>query len=215
MNKLLMEENDRLQKQVSRLVFDNGYMKNRLHSVSSFSLFNCTWAWTKNGLVSWCMACCILSSVYYSIVCMPVIVFSPLLMHYLILLAVTFAYKFAAFCSHHRHKLWVCGDKWSAQPTAKPSSSASSTKGCEQPSRVSLKPDYIRVQKNSHQNPFLLPFFTHRTHILIMLALMLIFLLSSLLAIAEETLAEFMSKATGTAVNWVQMVGMKVMYLFF
>jgi hypothetical protein len=48
-----------------------------------------------------------------------------------------------------------------------------------------------------------------------MLALMLIFLLSSLLAIAEETLAEFMSKATGTAVNWVQMVGMKVMYLFF
>jgi len=42
MNKLLMEENDRLQKQVSRLVFDNGYMKNRLHSVSSFSLFNCT-----------------------------------------------------------------------------------------------------------------------------------------------------------------------------
>lgn len=37
-----------------------------------------------------------------------------------------------------------------------------------------------------------------------------IFLLCSLLAIAEETLAEFMSKATGTAVNWVQMVGMKV-----
>jgi hypothetical protein len=30
---------------------------------------------------------------------------------------------------------------------------------------------------------------------------MLIFLLSSLLAIAEETLAEFMSKATGTAVK--------------
>ena len=74
MNKLLMEENDRLQKQVSRLVFDNGYMKNRLHSVSSFSLFYCTWAWTKNGLVSWCMACCILSSVCYSIVCMPIIV---------------------------------------------------------------------------------------------------------------------------------------------
>ncbi|RZR72878.1 hypothetical protein BHM03_00018200 [Ensete ventricosum] len=32
----------------------------------------------------------------------------------------------------------------------------------------------------------------------------------SLLAIAEETLAEFLSKATGTAVDWVQMVGMKV-----
>lgn len=35
----------------------------------------------------------------------------------------------------------------------------------------------------------------------------------SLLAIAEETLAEFLSKATGTAVDWVQMVGMKVIYL--
>jgi homeobox-leucine zipper protein len=44
MNKLLMEENDRLQKQVSRLVLDNGYMKNRLHSVSYFSLFKYTWA---------------------------------------------------------------------------------------------------------------------------------------------------------------------------
>ncbi|KAJ6314431.1 hypothetical protein OIU78_017999 [Salix suchowensis] len=31
----------------------------------------------------------------------------------------------------------------------------------------------------------------------------------SLLAIAEETLAEFLSKATGTAVDWVQMIGMK------
>lgn len=34
----------------------------------------------------------------------------------------------------------------------------------------------------------------------------------SLLAIAEETLAEFLSKATGTAVDWVQMIGMKVKY---
>jgi homeobox-leucine zipper protein len=42
MNKLLMEENDRLQKQVSRLVYDNGYMKNQLHSVSSLSVFNVT-----------------------------------------------------------------------------------------------------------------------------------------------------------------------------
>uniref|UniRef100_A0A7N0RFV9 Uncharacterized protein n=1 Tax=Kalanchoe fedtschenkoi TaxID=63787 RepID=A0A7N0RFV9_KALFE len=32
---------------------------------------------------------------------------------------------------------------------------------------------------------------------------------AGLLAIAEETLAEFLSKATGTAVNWVQMIGMK------
>lgn len=32
----------------------------------------------------------------------------------------------------------------------------------------------------------------------------------SLLAIAEETLSEFLSKATGTSVEWVQMGGMKV-----
>ena len=33
-----------------------------------------------------------------------------------------------------------------------------------------------------------------------------------LLSIAEETLADFLSKATGTAVEWVQMPGMKVNY---
>ena len=32
----------------------------------------------------------------------------------------------------------------------------------------------------------------------------------SLHSIAEEALAEFLSKATGTAVDWVQMIGMKV-----
>lgn len=35
-----------------------------------------------------------------------------------------------------------------------------------------------------------------------------------LLSIAEETLAEFLSKATGTAVDWVQMPGMKVFILY-
>lgn len=34
MNKLLMEENDRLQKQVSQLVYDNGYMRQQLQNVS-------------------------------------------------------------------------------------------------------------------------------------------------------------------------------------
>jgi homeobox-leucine zipper protein len=33
---------------------------------------------------------------------------------------------------------------------------------------------------------------------------------AGLLSIAEEALAEFLSKATGTAVDWVQMIGMKV-----
>lgn len=33
MNKLLMEENDRLQKQVSQLVCENGYMRQQLQSV--------------------------------------------------------------------------------------------------------------------------------------------------------------------------------------
>lgn len=37
MNKLLMEENDRLQKQVSQLVYDNGYMKQQIHTVSNFT----------------------------------------------------------------------------------------------------------------------------------------------------------------------------------
>lgn len=33
MNKLLMEENDRLQKQVSLLTYDNGFMRQQLHTV--------------------------------------------------------------------------------------------------------------------------------------------------------------------------------------
>ena len=37
----------------------------------------------------------------------------------------------------------------------------------------------------------------------------------SLLSIAKEALAEFLSKATGTAVDWVQMIGMKVIKQLF
>jgi homeobox-leucine zipper protein len=37
MNKLLMEENDRLQKQVSHLVYENGYYRQQTHSVRSSS----------------------------------------------------------------------------------------------------------------------------------------------------------------------------------
>lgn len=40
MNKLLMEENDRLQKQVSQLVCENGYMRQQLHTVSICLLFS-------------------------------------------------------------------------------------------------------------------------------------------------------------------------------
>lgn len=38
------------------------------------------------------------------------------------------------------------------------------------------------------------------------------FAFGRLLSIAEETLTEFLSKATGTAVDWVQMPGMKVFF---
>ncbi|KAL5649562.1 hypothetical protein ACJX0J_040371, partial [Zea mays] len=79
MNKLLMEENDRLQKQVSRLVLDNGYMKNRLHTTTDTS-------------------------------CESVVT--------------------------------------SGQHNQQPSSSASSTKGCEQPSRPG--PDSVGIVAVSH-----------------------------------------------------------------
>ncbi|NP_001146215.1 putative homeobox/lipid-binding domain family protein [Zea mays] len=102
MNKLLMEENDRLQKQVSRLVFDNGYMKNRLHSPSV--------ATTDTSCES------------------------------------------VVTSGQHKQQ---------------------------------QNPAVLHPPQRDANNP------------------------AGLLAIAEETLAEFMSKATGTAVNWVQMVGMK------
>ncbi|TXG48117.1 hypothetical protein EZV62_027411 [Acer yangbiense] len=100
MNKLLMEENDRLQKQVSHLVYENGYMRTQLQSASATT--------TDNSCESVVMS------------------------------------------GQHQQQ---------QNPT--------------------------QHSQRDANNP------------------------AGLLAIAEETLAEFLSKATGTAVDWVQMIGMK------
>nr|UUA81639.1 HD-ZIP III family member transcription factor [Caragana korshinskii] len=100
MNKLLMEENDRLQKQVSHLVYENGYMKQQIQTASAATT-------TDNSCESVVMS----------------------------------------------------GQNQQQNPTQHPQRDANNPAG--------------------------------------------------LLAIAEETLAEFLSKATGTAVDWVQMIGMK------
>ncbi|XP_072957593.1 homeobox-leucine zipper protein HOX32-like [Typha angustifolia] len=102
MNKLLMEENDRLQKQVSQLVYDNGCMRQQLHTHAPVTTTDTS--------------------------CESVVT-----------------------SSQHHHQ---------QNPTA------------PHPQRDANNP-------------------------------------AGLLAIAEETLAEFLSKATGTAVEWVPMVGMK------
>ncbi|KAJ8470137.1 hypothetical protein OPV22_024480 [Ensete ventricosum] len=101
MNKLLMEENDRLQKQVSELVYENGFMRQQLHNASVATTDTSCESVVTSG-------------------------------------------------QHQRQQ----------NPTPQ------------------------HPQKDAN-NP------------------------AGLLAIAEETLAEFLSKATGTAVDWVQMVGMK------
>ncbi|KAG1368413.1 homeobox-leucine zipper protein HOX32 [Cocos nucifera] len=101
MNKLLMEENDRLQKQVSQLVYENGYMRQQLHTAPVATTDTSCESVVTSG-------------------------------------------------QHHHQQ----------NPT----------------------PQHPQRDAN---NP------------------------AGLLAIAEETLAEFLSKATGTAVDWVQMVGMK------
>ncbi|XP_059288624.1 homeobox-leucine zipper protein ATHB-14-like isoform X1 [Lycium ferocissimum] len=101
MNRLLMEENDRLQKQVSHLVYDNGYMRQQLHTQVSNTTTD---------------TCC--------------------------------------------ESVVVSGQQQQQNPM----------------------PQHPQRDAN---NP------------------------AGLLAIAEETLAEFLSKATGTAVDWVQMIGMK------
>ncbi|RWV89566.1 hypothetical protein GW17_00048277 [Ensete ventricosum] len=103
MNKLLMEENDRLQKQVSELVYENGFMRQQLHNVS------------------------------VHVVCSLFLV----------------------------------------------STNVNKTQ------HLSILKRMLTTQLGNQT--------------------------SFLLAIAEETLAEFLSKATGTAVDWVQMVGMKVL----
>ncbi|XP_065846929.1 homeobox-leucine zipper protein ATHB-14-like [Euphorbia lathyris] len=101
MNKLLMEENDRLQKQVSHLVYENGYMRQQLHTASATT--------TDNSCESVVMS----------------------------------------------------GQQQQQQ-----------------------NPTQQHPQRDAN-NP------------------------AGLITIAEETLAEFLSKATGTAVDWVQMIGMK------
>ncbi|KAK6154831.1 hypothetical protein DH2020_009079 [Rehmannia glutinosa] len=100
MNKLLMEENDRLQKQVSHLVYENGYVRQKLQTVSTTT--------TDTS-------------------CESVV---------------------------------VGGQQKQQNPT----------------------PQHPKRDANSP---------------------------AGLLTIAEETLAEFLGKATGTAVDWVQMIGMK------
>ncbi|XP_027345603.1 homeobox-leucine zipper protein ATHB-14-like [Abrus precatorius] len=99
MNKLLMEENDRLQKQVSQLVYENGYMKQQIQTASTTTDNSC-------------------ESVVMS-------------------------------GQNQQQNPKMSHPQWDAN------------------------------------NP------------------------AGLLSIAEETLTEFLSKATGTAVNWVQMIGMK------
>ncbi|KAG0483763.1 hypothetical protein HPP92_011847 [Vanilla planifolia] len=101
MNKLLMEENDRLQKQVSQLVYENGYMRQQIHTASVATTDTSCESVVTSG-------------------------------------------------QHHQPQ----------NPTP------------QHPPRDANNP-------------------------------------AGLLAIAEETLAEFLAKATGTAVEWVQMVGMK------
>ncbi|XP_010247499.1 PREDICTED: homeobox-leucine zipper protein HOX32-like [Nelumbo nucifera] len=101
MNKLLMEENDRLQKQVSQLVYENGYMRQQLQTASVATTDTSCESVVTSG-------------------------------------------------QHHKQQ----------NPT----------------------PQHPQRDVN---NP------------------------AGLLAIAEETLTEFLSKATGTAVDWVQMLGMK------
>jgi hypothetical protein len=100
---------------------------------------------------------------------------------------------------HHRHKLWISGDQWSA-----PFDSAASTKGC-QPCRVS---GIFAVC--SCWVVFCPRFLQFLCCILLYGLRGCVCIFSRLLSIAEETLAQFLSKATGTAVEWVQMPGMKV-----
>ncbi|KAK9132686.1 hypothetical protein Scep_012214 [Stephania cephalantha] len=116
MNKLLMEENDRLQKQVSQFVYENGYMKNQLQNIS-FLLSGVNHAKSSQA-----------SLVATDVSCESVV-----------------------------------------------------TTGQHQQQQ---NPTHQHPQRDANSP-------------------------AGLLAVAEEALAEFLSKATGTAVNWVQMPGMK------
>lgn len=104
MNKLLMEENDRLQKQVSHLVYENGFMKHRINTVSPpFCLNHC------NVMTGW-----------FKVWFCPWELFNDWVL-------------FCVYCvsignrDDHRQRLWICGREWSATSAAKPNTSASPT----------------------------------------------------------------------------------------
>ena len=104
---------------------------------------------------------------------------------------------------HHRHKLWIRGDQWSA-----PLDSSASTKGC-QPCRVS------GIFAACSCWVIFWPRFLQFLCCILQSGLRgCVCMFSRLLSIAEENLAQFLSKATGTAVEWVQMPGMKVTAYF-
>ncbi|MBA0720128.1 hypothetical protein Golax_007765 [Gossypium laxum] len=136
MNKLLMEENDRLQKQVSQLVYENGCFRQHTQNVRLYAFVFC-----------WVSTC---GSFHLLRFC----IFLPtleVLTGRIVFLQATLA-------------------------TKDPSCESAVMSG---------------QQRETHQHP---PRDASP---------------AGLLSIAEETLAEFLSKATGTAVEWVQMPGMK------
>lgn len=68
----------------------------------------------------------------------------------------------------------------------------------------------VVVSFSEKQTSFIVNFFVGEW----LMVLCFFSILPRLLSIAEETLAEFLSKATGTAVEWVQMPGMKVPFSY-
>ncbi|KAK9168818.1 hypothetical protein Syun_000958 [Stephania yunnanensis] len=141
MNKLLMEENDRLQKQVSQLVYENGYMRQQLQNCSNY--FKSAESTEEVFLL-----------IRPSLPCGSRLQFNCDIIEWATILH-PFDFKPKNFAS-------VTADA-----------------SCES---VVTTPQHSLRDAN---NP------------------------AGLLSIAEETLAEFLSKATGTAVDWVQMPGMK------
>ncbi|KAK3008984.1 hypothetical protein RJ639_015147 [Escallonia herrerae] len=138
MNKLLMEENDRLQKQVSQLVCENGYMRQQLQTVCPLSQLPKTVHSLIFGICG--------TAVLWGTACEAFLADALQLDKNLIVLM---------------------------------ASVATTDGSCE--SAVTTPQHSLRDANNP----------------------------AGLLSIAEETLAEFLSKATGTAVDWVQMPGMK------
>jgi homeobox-leucine zipper protein len=188
MNKLLMEENDRLQKQVSQLVYENGYYRQQTQSVR----------------VPCALSRLFLGSTLPTAKCEPKPTNPPLALQAGLATTDTSCESVVTSGGQQQN---VAAAAAQPQPQAQPRDAS--------PAGYAYDSFFGSTSLLPIASPCsFLPLICRALAYYLVATCMRLRCLCRLMSIAEETLTEFLSKATGTAVEWVQMPGMKVGYTY-